>query len=63
MLFAILLGIALAIVFVLLARMQGGGNPQAEQRLLAVGLAVAALIYVVFALVGQPEVRWHLVSA
>lgn len=63
MLFAILLGIALAIIFVLLARMRGEVSSRVEQRMLAVGLAVAALIYVVFALVGQPEMRWHLVEA
>lgn len=53
----------MAILFVLLARLWGGGSPGTEQRVLALGLVVAALVYVVFALVGQPEARWHLVEA
>jgi hypothetical protein len=62
MLFAILLGIALAIVFVLLARLRVGRHARSEPRVLAVGLVVAALIYVVFALVGHSQLRWHLVE-
>jgi len=60
MLLEILVGIALAIVFVLLARIRGG---RGEHALLAVGLVVAALVYVVFAWVGQVEARWHLTEA
>ena len=60
MLLEILVGIALAIVFVLLARMRGG---RGERALLAVGLVVAALVYVGFASAGQVEARWHFTEA
>ena len=63
MLLPLLVGVALAIVFALVARIQGVGKPGTEQRVLALGLVIAALIYVAFAVVGRPELRWHVVEA
>ena len=55
MLLPIVLGAVLGGLFIVVAR---GRKPRGEIQLLAVGLAVAALIYIVFALVGGADPRW-----
>jgi hypothetical protein len=52
-LIALVVGIALAFCFLLWTRAQ----PDGGRRLLAVGLVVTALIYVVFALIGRADAR------
>ena len=52
----LLLGLALGGAFVALARTRGVG----ERRLLALGLVVAALVYVGFAIAGSAPVGWLL---
>jgi uncharacterized protein DUF6010 len=55
MLLPIVFGAVLGGLFVIVAR---GRKPSGEIRLLAFGLAVAALIYLVLALVGGADRRW-----
>ena len=52
--FALLLGALLALAFIRLARTQ---PPTREQRFYAIGLTVAALLYVVFGVVGGASAR------
>ena len=52
----LLLGLALGGAFLVLARMQGSG----ERRLLALGLVIAALVYVGFAVAGGAPAGWLL---
>ena len=52
---ALILGTALALVFVRLARRYPAGG---EMRIYAVGLVVTALVYVIFGAVGGAGARW-----
>ena len=51
----LILGIVLSLALIYLARMY---PPKGERRVYAIGLVVAALIYVVFGVVGGASARW-----
>lgn len=53
--FALLIGAIISLALVLLARTKG---PEGERRIYAVGLIGAALLYLIFGLVGGASARW-----
>lgn len=57
---ALLIGAVLSLVLVRLARSKG---PKGERRIYAIGLVAAALLYVVFGLVGGAGARWLVVES
>lgn len=58
--FSLLLGLVGALVFLAISATVA---PQVESKILAVGLVIAALVYVGFAIVGNASMTWVIIEA